>query len=357
MKRKIFKFASIILTLCVSSCSLLDLSPEDSFTSGTFWKNEAEVSANMSAIHYQLRSRQSTLLTLGEYRGDQHVIGTTSNSVSVADESTVTSNISPNIPGFTWDTFYADILGINLFIDNVENNITFLPTADRSYYLGQAYGLRSFYYFWLLKTVGGVPLITAPKVVNTSVSDTEALYTARSTELETMNFIKEDIKKSVDYFGSNTTFKSNKGQWSKGASLMLKAEIFMWNAKVIEKNSNDLAEAKNALNEVASIGFSLRNSFKSVFGYDEKGNSEIIFAIRNLINENQSSQYGAYTFDNTLTSFYGRKGEALPDTLDLYSGTTQTQVIARKQYKFDVWKKFEDADTRRDATFLDIYQV
>lgn len=356
MKRNILKFAIFTFAISLSSCNLLDLTPEDSFASGNFWKSEAEVNANMTAIHHRLRSRQGTFLSIGDYRGDQHVIGTTSNSVTVSEENIVTSNITPNIPGFTWNAFYSDILGLNLFIDRVENNISYLSTETKEYFLGQAYGLRAFYYFWLLKTVGGVPIITEPKVMDTSVSDTEALYTPRATELETMSFIKDDITKSIKYFGSNVTSKSNKGQWSKGASLMLKAEIHMWNAKVIEKSANDLAEAKNALAEISNIGFNLESDFKNVFQYDKKGNGEIIFAIRNLINESQSSQYGVYTFDNTLTSFYGRNGRLLPDTLDLFGGTTQTQVIARKQYKFDVWKKFDDTDSRRDATFLDIYQ-
>ena len=46
---------------------------------------------------------------------------------------------------------------INLFIARV-TDATYMDDTKKGYYLGQAYGLRAFYYFDLYRTYGGVPL-------------------------------------------------------------------------------------------------------------------------------------------------------------------------------------------------------
>lgn len=356
MKHLIFKYISIYVLIGLTSCNSLDLAPEDFFSSENFWNTQSQVNANMNAIHYRLRSRQGTLIHIGEYRSDYYVTGTTSNNIAPMYEAAIISQISPNNPDITWGGFYADILGINNFIDNVENKVSFLSDTDKGYYLGQAYGLRSYYYFLLLKCFGGVPLVTIPKVLHATITDVETLYTPRSTEVETMAFIKEDVIKSLTYFGDNTLIKSNKGQWSKAASLMLKAEVFMWNAKVIAKSNADLAEARAALTEIGTMGFALQNNFADVFDYDNKGNSEIIFAIRNIINESTIIEHARTTSTNLLADFIDANNQALGDTLDLFAGGgTNPTSIAFMEIKFDIWKQFDAADTRRDATLLELY--
>src|SRR5690606_40995590 len=64
----------------------------------------------------------------------------------------------------SWGGLYPNILNINLGIKKIENETPFLSDDVRSYYLGQLYGLRSYYYFCLYLTYVVVPLLTERRV-------------------------------------------------------------------------------------------------------------------------------------------------------------------------------------------------
>ena len=96
------------------------------------------------------------------------------------------------------------------------------------------HGLRSFYYFHLFRTYGGVPLIETARVMDGSFTPSD-LNQPRATEEEVYDFLVRDIKASDDYFAGDaftipSTDKSS--YWSKAATKMLKAEILLWGCKV-----------------------------------------------------------------------------------------------------------------------------
>ena len=68
-KFKYILFAAMI-TVVASSCrKTLELSPEDYFGDGNFWKTEAQVSNFMVGLHKQFRVNQFQFIRLGEMRG------------------------------------------------------------------------------------------------------------------------------------------------------------------------------------------------------------------------------------------------------------------------------------------------
>ena len=115
---------------------------------------------------------------------------------------------------------------VNHFISEVSNGCSFLSESNKGFYLGQAYGLRALYYFMLYKTYGGVPLITDVKVLEGGKISADALYTERSTPETILKFIKSDLEASELNFGNNVTI--DRAMWTKYATLMLKAEVYMW---------------------------------------------------------------------------------------------------------------------------------
>jgi hypothetical protein len=132
----------------------------------------------------------------------------------------------------SWAGLYGNIFDCNLVIQKVEG--TSLQEENKAaidYALAQAYGIRAMYYFYLYRTYGGVPLIDRVKVLDGKVSP-EDLYTGRSTPKQVMDFIKADLQKSLDYFGTNETINGTKSFWSKAATTMLSAEVYLWSAKV-----------------------------------------------------------------------------------------------------------------------------
>ncbi len=356
MKKIKYLLMATVFAISAFSCQEpLELAPEDYFGDGNFWQNEAQVNNFMVGIHKQLRDNQFMLLRLGEMRGGGYSNVDRQNT-SLNELPIIEQRIDENSPGISsWGGFYSPILQLNLFIQKVEA-IEFLSETRKNYLLGQAYGLRAFYYFHLLRTYGGVPLRLEPEVVNGN-TDPVLLRKARSTEAETLAQIKADVAKSLSMFGSQTG-PADKSLWSPKASSMLKGEVFLWSAKVYGTTA-DLAEAKTALNSVT--GNSLQTSFANVFAYGQKNNNEIIFAIRYLVGEAEMSNvsqflYSTFNFDNLHYKDSLASGPLLVDPL-MIAATNSMQIIQRYGYTFELFKSYGPADKRRDVTFYDYYKV
>lgn len=356
IKQLILMFMAVAL---YSSCDALDMSPEDYNGSGNFWTSEAQVSGFMTGIHSQLRSNYFTFFQMGELRGGTLREGTSSINTSLDYDVVKGNRITASTTGITnWNGLYSPIMQINHFIQRVTEECSFLSSSDRSYYLGQAYGMRALYYFLLYKTYGGVPLVTTVELLNGQVT-AEKFYQERATATATMDLIKEDIGKSETYFGSTTTLDRN--SWGIYATLMLKAEIYMWAAKVdlpksgyTATGTTDLQVAKTALEKViaASDKFELLGDYSEVF--NTKKNKEVIFSIHYDYNE-ATNGYASQFFPNYdlfVGSMSDRNGKLIEsDTLDMKGAGG----VFRYEYKESLWKSYDATDTRRDATFFDFY--
>jgi hypothetical protein len=357
------KFKNYTITAALiflfSACSQMDLAPEDWYGSNNFWNNEAQVKGYIYGVHKQIRDANVNFWLMGEARGGTLKLGTGVSTTSVS-----MNYVSPFIDqGFTkdkagissWAGFYGKILNVNLAIEKIEKECTFLSQASHDYYLGQLYGIRAFYYFWLYRTWGGVPIVTDVKVMN-GVTTAEPLYSERATPKATLDFIKADVTKSETLFGSNVTMTDAKSIWSKYATLLLKAEIYLWSAKVTTGDQSpaptDITTAEAALITVKSAGtFSLQSSFKNAFAYTSKGNSEIIYAMRFLDTE-ASNNASQYLYDVTfISNAYTKAGRLMGDTLAIKSSLG----LQRNEYDFPFWQAYDPKDSRRDATFLDFY--
>ncbi|MCU7694775.1 RagB/SusD family nutrient uptake outer membrane protein [Haoranjiania flava] len=361
--KKIFIYSLILISLFeVSSCGKLDLAPEDYYASGNFWKNAAQVDGAMTGLHAQLRDYQFTFYIFGEMRGGLLKTGTGATGTSSLNSgSYITQDLRESNPGVSsWGQLYRALVQVNNFIYQVENNASFLLDAQKSYYLGQAYGLRAFYYFQLARAYGRVPLVIQPTVVvNTPKSQTEAFVPRSKTEKETFDLIKSDIDKSITNFNGDYTTKANKGQWSLAATQMLKTEVYLWTAKVNMDNAApantvaDLATARSAVEDVIPR-YSLQPSFADVFNYNKKGNSEIIFALRYLQGE-ATNNFGQFLYAqaDAMGSFVDKNGVAFSgDPLNIAGGGS----ILRYEYTYNLYKQYASGDQRADLTFFPIYK-
>lgn len=370
--KKIFN-AILLLTLIfsISACNKLDLGPEDFYASGNFWKTAAQVDGAMIGIHSQLRGNQFTFFTLGELRGGHLKDGTGATGTSSLNSvQVIRQDIRESAPGISnWAGLYTSIFQVNLFIYQVEK-ASYLSDTEKKYYLGQAYGIRAFYYFHLFRTYGRVPLTMEPKVIiSTPASASDAYLPRSTTEKETFDFIKSDIDKSVTSFSGDYTTKFQKAQWSLAATQMLKAEVYLWSAKVKidgaapAGTTADLATARAAV-EDALTKCAKQNNFADVFKYGNKGNNEIIFALRYQVGEatNAFNQF-VYAQTDPMSSFVSAEGQPLTsdqagaspaDPLKVAGGGT----IIRYEYKYDLFTRYDTAsDTRARATHFDFYKT
>lgn len=370
-KNKIFSLISASLLVAgmgMSSCSdLLDLSPIDYYGAGNFWTTETQAIDNIHAQMSSLRGYNfNTTLVYGELRGGAHTTEATGSDGAMLNTQYIReNNLSQTNYGISnFGSYWGLIEKTNLFIANVEESDLFTDTDTKNYCLGMVYGMRAYYYFIMYRNYGGVPLRLSIEVENGNY-DTSTLYMARATAAETMAQIKSDIQKSLNYFGSQTTFnfknasKNAKYYWSKAATEMLAGQVYLWNAKVAVGNQDatpgDISTAKTHFqNVINNYGLSLQANFANVFSASNKQNSEIIFAFKYDENESTNStlisqfNYGIVT-GYTIGTAYDAEG-------NLWNNPHQVATtVQRYQYKNALYYQFDAADSRRDATFSASY--
>ena len=351
----------------MTSCAdKLDLSPQDWYGAGNFWTTEAQAIGNISAQMATFRgfNYQNTRL-FGELRGGAYVVAG-SDGVVINDIPVIEQNLSQTNYGVAnFGGYWKAIADANLFINKVEESDLFSKQETKDYCLGMVYGMRAYYYFIMYRNYGGVPLRLVPDVENGNY-DVSTLYKGRAKASEVLAQIKSDIQKSLQYFGSQTTFDFNgsknnaKYYWSKAATEMLAGEVYLWSAKVAVGDQAaapaDLATAKTHFqNVVNNYDLSLQPNFEDVFSTSNRRNSELIFAL--AYSETEASNplpqqycYNMLTGGATTGVAYDITGSIFGNP-DQYSGPQ-----ARSQYSNAMWFKFDAEDSRRDATFTSSWQ-
>lgn len=207
----------------------------------------------------------------------------------------------------------------------------------------------------MLRTWGGVPLCDKPDVLMTS--EIAQLSKERATEQATWQFIRDDVDRSCEIYDKLGfgNFKSRNCYWNKAASYCLKAEVYLWGAKVRPLKGSavfsptpeaDLAEAQQALQTVETL-YACNDKFIDAFSPTNKdSNRETIFAVRYKLGE-KTNFYSNFTYNvSTFTKWYDLDGNKLGNVLNIGSGAM------RYEYTLDFYRSFAAADTRRDATFL-----
>src|SRR5205823_3460479 len=107
-------------------------------------------------------------------------------------------NISAlNVPFSNWAGFYNLIFNLNNVIKLFPQ--TTLAQSDKDRMMAEAYGLRAYVYYSMLKTWGTVPLTTEPVQTISNASET---FKARTSSDSVMLQVKSDIEKSLQLFGN-----------------------------------------------------------------------------------------------------------------------------------------------------------
>lgn len=359
MKKNIIRIVlSLWVVSLISSCSKkLDLSPISSISDANFWKTADQFDAFVSGLHARFRAHTSGFQTLGEMRSDifgtepgfPNYPGTFTGEATQGVERLWLQNLDLDNPGVSnFGGFYNNIVQINLLINKL-NSTSVVTTANKNYYLGIAYGMRAFYYFQLTRSWGDVVIQTEP-VLSIDISN---LPKAASSSADVMALIKADIDRSATSFGADYFFRNTKSFWSKAATLMLKAEVNLWTS-YRGGGAGDATTALSALTDIQTNipSLALQANFANVFATTSRGNSEIIFACRNLLNES-TIPFIAGTFvpqTALLANFHDSVGAR-----QFNVATDNWGGLLRAPVKVSAFRKFNDKDSRKWASIQPAY--
>ena len=180
---------------------------------------------------------------------------------------------------------YVGIMRCNVVFENVplmENSVFTSTPGLRERILGEAYFLRAFYYFRLVRVFGGVPWID--RVIKIQ----EDWKQPRATEQEIYEHIYADLQEAIRLLPNKSGYKvTDAGRATKGAARALLMKAYMNNRLY------DLAklQADSIINVGPDAGqYTLTPEYKHIFTIEAENNSESVFETQYMVEA--TSDYG-----------------------------------------------------------------
>ncbi|SDC47359.1 RagB/SusD family nutrient uptake outer membrane protein [Niabella drilacis] len=340
MKNYTYILYIVLLAFIPVSCTRnLELEPVSTISTASFWKTEDDANGALRGMYIRLRSVTATNLYLwGEARSQdmKQSVGNDFNNLRIFNNTLDATTAGPD-----WSSVYRVVNDANLILKYLPG-IVFGADANRNRLLAEAFAMRAFCYFIMTKTWGTLPLVLEP----TEGYDPAILYRERSGVNEVFVQIKNDIEKALSLFPDNN-FQAGRNRWSKPAVNALKGDVFLWTAKKLNGGNNDLNTALTALNEVGAADVQLLTGFESVFNYDNKGNKEILMA-----NNFQQFETGGTFMANMYIDAYPPNADPVARALIGTVGGGNYWTLSD-----DTRSRFKDDDTRKAATYTELYSV
>ncbi|WP_040400450.1 RagB/SusD family nutrient uptake outer membrane protein [Cecembia lonarensis] len=259
------KIRIIIIMLVLTSCSdFLEILPETNITQENFYQTESDFLQAITGAYAPLQTLYNQDWQMTEFRSDNaHFVLNLGNRGNQPREDLGTFTVETNneIVLNKWLNNYLIISRSNFIIQSIDN--ADFNGQSKTSIKGEAYFLRAFAYFDLLKNFGGVPLFIEPP---TSFSET---FKNRSGSSEILDLILSDINTSIPLLpGKNNQVP---GRATVSAAYMLLADVLM--------SQKRWSEAESALRNVLNAGYNLLPVYDEIFKPSNEGNSEIIFEI------------------------------------------------------------------------------
>lgn len=320
MKTKYFLLFLIgIMFLNISCKKFLDQNPKSEATDQTTWKSDADANASVAACYSLTRSAFNASITYYAY-GDliadefSDVVGGDGAyrdimqmnwGVSIA----FTNTYDPRIKLRVYTDFYTAISQSNRcmhFIQDMpvsafDGSSPEEQQARKNHYLGEAYFMRAFNYFYIARVWGDVPLVT-----EFSQDAANEKQLARKPQAEVLAQVEADLLMAKQYLDWKDDGSAEKVvRADKGAVFALMAHVYAWQAKYDSCN----AACDSVINS-GSYSLVAGDSYMDIY----KGqSSEGIFEIaQNATSESMNARDAGTIVGVTLTAPYISAGPTVP---------------------------------------------
>lgn len=289
--KNIFKKIVLPLAACgmmfsATSCSdELDLHPNGWYTYSSYWQTAEDFTVFIYAQMQMFRATYpgQIFFSAGELRAGMTSTTTIDGSGNANPDVQQNLYTASSTQFSNFGDWWGFIANWNLLIDKAEKQDGILTDDQRDGLLAMAYGMRAYSYFQMYKMYGGLPLRLEPDVAD-GITESSKLFMARSTAEETLNQIKNDVKKSIELFSKSSYRQNSKTYyyWNANASKMLAGQVYLWSGKVATAdhaaNPADVGTAKSYFEDVVNNGgYSLLPDYYTV--WTTPGNKETIFSI------------------------------------------------------------------------------
>lgn len=212
--KKIFNYIILgSLFLGITGCQddFIDLNPPGQISEAVYFKRPSDFKAYAAGFYGQLPG-----WSFGSMDNNSDISANNNGNGYDLGHGTIVAG------GGDWN--YGGIRSCNILLEKVQS---YTGEGDVSPYAGEAYFFRAFAYFGLLKTYGGVPLVTTVL----SIDSPEALFMPRNSRYEVVGQILDDLDKAISRLPEEKNIAAtDKGRISKGAAMAVKAQVELYEA-------------------------------------------------------------------------------------------------------------------------------
>lgn len=296
--KSIFKYILIlgIAFNCMSCEDFLDKPTLGSESFGTYFYNEEECEKYVTGTYQYIANGSWTPVymwwVMCDMATDDGWMGSTYQPAGYVNYQPIVhyeggANATTNtyVENF-WAVRYRGIAEVNI-------GLSYIPNADidddlKAQYVAELKALRAYFYFELVKSFGGVPLVLK------QISTSESLTLARNTVEEVYAAIETDLLEAREVLPYKSGVTYGTGRMNKGIIEALLAKIYLYQEKFDE--SYDMA-----LSVITNGGYALESDFNNVWSkYDNS--SEAIFEI-------QTSDTQEFYLGNPCSVVTGARGD------------------------------------------------
>lgn len=269
MKKRLLVYSLLLSGL--TSCDVLDQTPESSFTPTNFYRNADDAKAAVSTVYDPLNSANlysQVMWIIQDQATDDAEWGNGRSTANQPKNDLDKYAFTPATSTFQslWTTVYQAINRANAVIERVPA----IPMDDalKAQYVAEAKFMRGFYYFTLVRLFGGVPL---------QLNETTSL-----TNLTVSRASADDVYKQViqDFTDAETVLPTtysvaDRGRATKGAAKAFLAKVYL--------TRQEWAKASAKAKEVMDLGvYDLWATFNEAFLVANKNGKEAVFEMQAL---------------------------------------------------------------------------
>ncbi|WP_299664612.1 RagB/SusD family nutrient uptake outer membrane protein [uncultured Polaribacter sp.] len=278
--KKYFKIVLIFTLLVNFGCNtdnFLDEQPRGRQQLDDFFSSEENSINFVNSIYQKINGESWWQVTMPRQINDMATDDNWSGN-TLQPRPDITGIAAYNVfPGSTyfnsfWESHYIGITRANIALERIPE--VAMDDALKARLLAEAKFLRAFFYFELVRSFGGVPIVTTyTELLEPAINDK-----VRASVEEVYVLIKDDLVKSIEDLPSKSSQASaDLGRVTKGAAQSLLAKVYL--------TTEEWKLAKNLAFEVMNSGeYSLETDFANIYQTGHYNGSESIFEINYFTN-------------------------------------------------------------------------
>ena len=235
MMRLVKKIILLVAVVTIHSCDYLDVPPINIIQDDAIFKSESGIKAYMTTLYADLPIEDFRFSQYGfnvNNAGKAHLAHVSGEAmITLGDEL---FSIGDGTWWGAWD--YGRIRRVNYFIKTLPEYQGNFSKALVDAWLGEAYFIRAYCYFSMVKRYGGVPVLEEPQEYT---EDIESLKVPRNTEKYCYDFIAEDLDRAAHLL-PETESLLGQGRATKYAAWALKSRAMLYAGSIARYGTLDL---------------------------------------------------------------------------------------------------------------------